>query len=428
MTLPIEHKVYLLLIAFALFLGGCLQDDSNRVTLTQTKQITQPDEVSKRYVTSGTIQSYRKGTDWADIAFLQAVSPAMLQDLLKQITDLAEIQGFKQLGEKSGAKVYMRTWDPMLQQATSEYMEVLAVDQKLVIISRGTNPDLVHELIMQAMTTPSNALIKPEATKQATFSRATTPTAVPRAVPTTRRILVDVYHGFDLGGSTKWRDELKKDGYLIVDNSKPLDLKTLKEHDILLVDLAAYFGKRPFSSVELDAIRSYIDQGGGVFLIGLGWVWTSYGKQPIDAYPFNLIAKNYGVWFKDDYLTDSTSPVRLPDQKEPYSPVFYKPFMANHPLTSGVNRVACFGIPGSLVVSSPSVPIIWGDDDSKDFQGTKNPVTMAATVTPLGGRIVFLQHGGYFTDDDGDKNGISNIYEYDNLRLLRNIIKWLAKE
>ena len=250
----------------------------------------------------------------------------------------------------------------------------------------------------------------------------------PTPTPRLPALLVDLYHGFGWGGAGKWKEELEKDGYVIHTNHSPLSLSMLKEYDVLLVDLACYFDqKQPFREAEFAAIKEYVAQGGGLFLTGLGWVWTSYCKQPIDKYPLNILAREYGVWFKDDYLSDATNRVILPGNPDSVSPVFYKPFMADHPITTGVNRIACFGIPGSLRVDAPAFPLIWGDDDAQDFEGIQNPKTMAAVALESGGRIVFMQHGGYFVDDDSDGNGIPNVYEYDNLKLLKNVIKWLVK-
>jgi uncharacterized membrane protein len=117
----------------------------------------------------------------------------------------------------------------------------------------------------------------------------------------------------------------------------------LYEYDILLIDLPYYTeGKQRFTLSEMELVKEYIKQGGGVLLIGLGWVWVTYGEEEIENYPLNFISKDFGIWFSDDNVWDTANKA---------SPTFYPPFLnTDHPLTEGVKMIASPEIPLAVYV------------------------------------------------------------------------------
>lgn len=247
--------------------------------------------------------------------------------------------------------------------------------------------------------------------KPAPTQPAALPTSTPAPLPSVARVLIDTYHGSDLLGSTH-KQLLRKRGFEFEKATGAFTTKQLSSYDILMVDLA-YYGdqNQEFSDDELIAIKEHISQGGSVFLSGLGWVWTSYGRRPIEEYPLNIIAEEYGIWFVDDYVWNV---------EDDTSPIFHAPFMnMEHPITQGVSQIAAPGmVPGSLIVEPPALPIIWGDDSTEGFWDNKNPVILAAASVGEG-KIVCLQHGSYVTS-------LSD--EYDNFRLFENILMWLVSK
>jgi hypothetical protein len=225
------------------------------------------------------------------------------------------------------------------------------------------------------------------------------------------RVLIDEYHGEELFGSRQKR-QLESLGFECVTIKQAYSSQMLSEFDVLAIWFARYFeGRIPqFSEDEVSMIRDYIDRGGNAFLIGLGWVWRQYEKRPIEEYPLNLIVQDHGIFFTETMISEVAG-VHYKD-----SPItFSKPFMAEHAITQGVNVTgAPDSVSGSLLVDPPAIPIIWGDDNTKDSDGVQNPVVLAVTSARKG-RIVCLQHANYV-----------KYLRYDNAVLLENILTWLV--
>lgn len=227
------------------------------------------------------------------------------------------------------------------------------------------------------------------------------------------RILLDQYHGMSLFSSRHVR-ELRKNGFDLLRVNSALDKNILSEADVLVIWFTRYHENifAQFTSEQIDLIREYIESGGAAFLIGLGWVWTSYEDKPaIDDYPLNLIAEPFGIFFSEAIITDVGG---VSFEQEPIT--FHRPFFASHPITENVEKIgASDTAPGSLIIDEPAIPVVWGNDETSDSDGFRNPVILAANENAGSGRIVCLQHAGYIEK-----------FEFDNFALLQNILSWLA--
>ena len=45
---------------------------------------------------------------------------------------------------------------------------------------------------------------------------------------------------------------------------------------------------------------TYVEDGGGLLLGGLGWPWVPYAHKPIEDYPANRLAAAFGFAFTRD--------------------------------------------------------------------------------------------------------------------------------
>lgn len=232
-----------------------------------------------------------------------------------------------------------------------------------------------------------------------------------------RRVLLDIYHGqpiVDIGSYSTWNL-----GFEFEELQTPLTAEILRSYDIYLLYLPRYTGNQhPLTFDELTTIRNYIDSGGNVFLIGLGWVWTD--DNPNQEYPLNIIAKGYGIEFTSDFINT----VNGVHYKE--SPIAFDiSTMKEHPITKGIKQIgAALSAPGTLDVSSPAIPLIWGKNTNAR---ATEPVILAAVELPNNGKLVTLQHSNYIRPFDISQYENQKFPDiYDNLELFQNILDWLA--
>lgn len=78
-------------------------------------------------------------------------------------------------------------------------------------------------------------------------------------------------------------------------------MSVLSDVDMMLISHAA---GTIFQS-EIDTLKNFVSNGGGLFLIGLGWAWVGYhpGKT-LDDYPMNKIGEVFGFRWIDGYISD----------------------------------------------------------------------------------------------------------------------------
>jgi len=249
------------------------------------------------------------------------------------------------------------------------------------------------------------------------------------------KILFDESHNTYLSASitngySSFANLLRIEGYQVDRSTSSLSFDDLKGNDILVI-ADPFTPPKPFSTSEIEAINKFVNEGGGLLLIGVGWSWVDYSHRSIDAFPLNQISKEFGVSFNEDVISDPTN--YYPTGGEG-NPIFHVPYMTDHPTTKGINEIsACGGNPCSLKIINNSVQvIIKGDEDSYTgyhsthyYPAGENPPIVA--VTEYGnGKVVFLGHDGFFANADDNEDGISNLYEYDNTQLGLNFMDWLV--
>jgi hypothetical protein len=230
-----------------------------------------------------------------------------------------------------------------------------------------------------------------------------------------------------------YANELRKSGYKVdtlIDG--PIKFSVLKGYDILAFP-NGFVGKnnldegvKLLSDDEIDAITQFVQEGGGLALFECGWSWPRYSGLSIDKAPINQLGNIFGITLNDDIIHDPTNHYPGFDDS---CPIFYKPYIRDHPVTRDVQTISnCEGIPSSLTIKNPEAEIlISGDDDSysgKYGSGQKPP--FMAIVAYGKGKVIVFGQVGFLTSLDGNKNNIKNLSEYDNKKLGLNIMEWLS--
>ncbi len=248
----------------------------------------------------------------------------------------------------------------------------------------------------------------------------------PTLWPTQPRILFDEAHGEWISIEGNYRelaDHLRENGY-IVDRitTTPISYGILTNYDVYVVGTP--WGS--FDSSEIDAIARFVEEGGGLFLTGLGWSWVNPDEgRTLDNYPPNLIGSHFGIRFLDDAICDPDNPY----DANPCTPVFYP--RIGHQVLEGLGGL------GGPIYAAPitttqtiAFPLLTAGPDGysnggRYSGGTYPPVAVGALYGR--GRVLALGHEGYLGTDDHDSDGTPNLYDHDNLQFGLNAIDWLAK-
>lgn len=85
-----------------------------------------------------------------------------------------------------------------------------------------------------------------------------------------------------------------------VPQGKPLLPGNLAGCGVLVYELQ--WDKVPAAEYEL--IEKYVQNGGGLIMVGLAWSWASYVDKNIENYPMNQLGTHFGVHFDDGYSPD----------------------------------------------------------------------------------------------------------------------------
>lgn len=121
-----------------------------------------------------------------------------------------------------------------------------------------------------------------------------------------KNILIDIGHKEWGGGSNfdSFKAELESRGYKVSRYSGLITPSILSTASVFFIDTA--WGD--FSQAEIDALNSFVDNGGGLLLAGVGWSWEPYNPgRKLDDYPMNVIGKRYGIRWSDGLLNDPTN-------------------------------------------------------------------------------------------------------------------------
>ena len=211
------------------------------------------------------------------------------------------------------------------------------------------------------------------------------------------KMLVDRSHGqtFDVSGFT---DYLESKSWTVDEATALITLDLLSGYDVFLIPYTSII----FQISEIVAVRSYVQEGGGI------WVFGEYEK---DLSGSNSVASQFGVNFNYDMVYDPTD-----NEGWDVWPTIH--LLEPHPITNGVSSFGYYA-GCSLNVNNPEDVIGKGDDDAYASVYTSYPPVLSK-VEYGNGRAVF----------SGDITPLNPSYYPSILRveerlLLSNIVEWL---
>lgn len=232
------------------------------------------------------------------------------------------------------------------------------------------------------------------------------------------------YTIFNLGGSGSsiFANLLESNGFSVsrLINS-PITYQNLQEHDVLIVMAPS----RNYTDDEIQSIKKFVNNGGGLFLVGDTWGVEDGNEN----YAFNILAQSFGLNFSyNEALLDSENYIGLQDF------IIISDIESNS-LTTNVDELHYSQGPyikdtGSSEILANSSSNSWGDqltltdtglsepNFNKDANEVSGPLPVLNTLNYGQGRVVFFGAVRSFTN--------AWIYRSDTWKLGINIINWLA--
>jgi hypothetical protein len=105
--------------------------------------------------------------------------------------------------------------------------------------------------------------------------------------------------------SSTIRDMLKPEGVGFADIPEPLSGQILQFTDLLIVGNTW----EDFPEAEAAAVARWVEDGGALLVIGLGWAYYQYNDDPTgDAYALNILGKHFGWRARGGTIKDPASP------------------------------------------------------------------------------------------------------------------------
>ncbi|OPY23844.1 MAG: serine/threonine-protein kinase [Methanobacterium sp. PtaU1.Bin097] len=223
-------------------------------------------------------------------------------------------------------------------------------------------------------------------------------------------------------GSSGFAALLEANGYSVSKiTDKPITTEKLKGYDVLV--LFASF--RNYSDDEVNTIKEFVNNGGGLYLVGTNWGDVD-GDQ---NFAFNKIAKSFGVSFANNEIVTDTQHY-----------IFFSNFVivnnvSPNPVTNNVSTFYYFM--GTYIKDTGNSTVVaytdadsWGDQGyttpqgytwsnyQKDFHEQSGPLPIISEMNYGKGKVVFM--GAAFTFAN------SFLYRGNGWKLGLNTVNWLA--
>lgn len=188
--------------------------------------------------------------------------------------------------------------------------------------------------------------------------------------------------------------------------------------DILIISE----GITAYSNPEITAIHNFVDQGGGLILLG---DWGTFGDNT------DAIGQEYGLIRNSSlvYLSDTDDGILLGNSYLIYEGTN----IGTHPVTQGVNRIevdrgtgfTALGSGTALVTTDNDGTSEWYDNGINYWPADAVPV-FAANTYGLG-RVVYLTDVNFIDNGDPDGDGDVTFMDSDNNLFLINAFQWLSE-
>lgn len=247
-------------------------------------------------------------------------------------------------------------------------------------------------------------------------ARAAAEQNVTIVVPKVHKVLIDSSHNqyYSHERMSGLISRIQKDlGWEVEVNTGTVTLEKLQKYDILILTNP----RRDITDEEANAIKEFVKQGGGLFILG-DWYRYIYERS------LNKVIEEFGIRFNDDELMDDEV-----NTGAPYFPLVGE-FNFEHPATKFLDETSQLYYNGdTLEISGNAVWLIRGygtsyavDETEKVVKEKGSKPIVAAAVEVGEGRIIAYGSSRAISDSYYGK------YIESNWAFVKGVLLWLAKE
>lgn len=219
-------------------------------------------------------------------------------------------------------------------------------------------------------------------------------------------------------GSSSFATLLQDNGYSVSRiTDKPITSEKLKGYDVLIL-MAPY---RNYTDSEISAIKEFVNNGGGLFMIGSNWGDVDGGPD----FSYNKIAQSFGVSFANNVVVTNNQNYFLLSNNVIINNI------TPSPITNDVNQF--YYIAGTYIKNPGNSSIVayssadsYGDlgytnpqgftssNNQKDPNEPSGPFPIISTMSYGKGKVVFMGSATSFTNymiyrDNGWKLGLNSV-------------------
>lgn len=229
------------------------------------------------------------------------------------------------------------------------------------------------------------------------------------------RILFDEYHAAQKPSECllNIKSELQNRGYILSFFGKQINLPLLSDYDAVVV----FIPSRGFSEDEIRAIKSYVEDGGGLIIFGEnGEYMKGRGINSV----VNSVSTLFGIEFNKDVVLDSEI---NKDGEEKY-PIIKN--FGEHPITRDIEGIGY--ISGcSLTVRSPAIALAFGNPTTIAGGREKENVVVSAVAEYGKGRVLAVGDIDFLVGSSTSGYRDADYLSFmDNENFALNIFEWAA--
>jgi eukaryotic-like serine/threonine-protein kinase len=219
-------------------------------------------------------------------------------------------------------------------------------------------------------------------------------------------------------GTSSFATLLEENGYTVSRiTDKPITSDKLKGYDILIL-MAPY---RNFTDEEVNTIKQFVNNGGGLFLVGSNWGDVDGGPE----FSYNKIAQSFGVAFANNEIVTDTQNYFLFTNYVKINNITPSPItnqinefyyvMGTYIKNPGNSTVLAYTPANSFADQGFTTPQgSTSSNNQKDSNEKSGPFPVLSTMNYGKGKIVFMGSAGTLTNfmvyrDNGWKLGLNSV-------------------